>query len=515
MESKKFSANRTRLDTVMALLGVSANRLSGLCKYTSQSISGWQRGAHPLTARNEALEPLAAALLSVDKDGRLDELLAPWRTGGEGIHRALCIYLTGEDLPALPARAAPPQIQSSGSYITQQQVLLGARGFRKATLMMLDYVMTLPPGRQIVVCAHNGFDLFLHNVPFALQFLQKMISVVKRGTTFQLVNRRGFGMENAGHYARFWLVAHLKGILRSRYYSGDPPEEYFVASIRGYWSGVAENDPTADDGLIGTMFTDPRNIRKAEAHCDEYINKSAPASQYGFLENPQGDQENAQGWKPGPLPEWNEPDAPEPDGSFSAICRVPCIGVMTKSEFKQAAGSDTPPPLPDYLFREKAFAAGAHRIILCREDVQEGLLKERRQNEPLSAILHRRAFVTPRTLAAMLTRMLEMAAQNERFEIALVPRSAFAKLELELVCWRYSASVGWLQDGSESIFANDPITSGCFYAAIEHTWGKLHKGWKRQSLVQRTLRKWLVGKGLDVVEPDSAIVRNWDVLPRE
>jgi hypothetical protein len=31
----------------------------------------------------------------------------------------------------------------------------------------------------------------------------------------------------------------------------------------------------------------------------------------------------------------------------------------------------------------------------------------------------------------------------------------------------------------------------------------------------RTLRKWLAGKELDVRELDSAIVRNWDVLPKE
>jgi hypothetical protein len=189
---------------------------------------------------------------------------------------------------------------------------------------------------------------------------------------------------------------------------------------------------------------------------------------------------------------------------------------MTKAEFESVLSKDEPPAMPDYLFRDEAgFVQGEYKIILCREDVREGLLKERVKNEPLSALLHRRAFLSRGTLAAMLERLLKAMAQYEGFEVALLPQSAFAKLELELVCWQNSASVGWLQDGSESVFASDPITSGSFHVAIGHAWDRLHKGWKRKTLVTRTLRKWLAGKELDARERDSAIVQNWDVLPKE
>jgi hypothetical protein len=326
----------------------------------------------------------------------------------------------------------------------------------------------------------------------------------------------GYGIEGSAHYARFWLVAHLKGIIRSRYYDGDPPPEYYVAAIPGYWGGNAVTDPTAEDDLVTVMYTDPRNIRRAEAHCADFINRSEPASQYGFLKNPLGSAENARGWLPGRLPEWNEPGAEKPSGCFSAICRVPSVGVMTKAEFESTLVNDEPPAIPDYLFRDgEGFAPGEYKIILCRDDVREGLLHERTQNEPLSALLHRRAFISRKTLQAMLRRLLGEAERNDKFELALLPKSAFQKLELELVCWRNSAAVGWLQDGSESVFANAPITSGCFHVAIGHAWGRLHKGWKRKTLVTRALRKWLAGKELDKQEPDSVIVKNWDVLPRE
>jgi hypothetical protein len=188
---------------------------------------------------------------------------------------------------------------------------------------------------------------------------------------------------------------------------------------------------------------------------------------------------------------------------------------MTKTEFEAVLAKDEPPQIPDYLFREGDFSQGSHRIILCRDDIREGLRKERVLNEPLSALFGRRAFISQRILRAMLARLLDAMAKNEDFEVALLPRSAFAKLELELVCWRNSASVSWLQDGSESVFANDPISSGSFHVAIDHAWDRLHKGWKRKALVMRTLRKWMAGKELAVHEPDSAVVANWDVLPKE
>jgi hypothetical protein len=516
MSEPFLQKNPTHLDHVMTLLGVSARYLSAQSYITNSIISRWQKGTRALTARSGAVSALADALLSADTKGQLEELLSPYRASGESMKNALIHYLTTDGLAAMPARAALPEIVRSGEYVAQQRVLLGETGFRKAVLLMLDYVMILPPGRQIVACAHEGFELFLHNIPFALQFIQKMSAAIKRGTSFLLINRRGFGMENDAHFARFWLVAHLKGIIRSRYYDGDPPKEYFVGSIRGYWGGEAETDPTAEDNLVSVVYTDPRNTRKAEAHCEAFMQRSTPASQYRFLKSPEGDAENIQYWRPGPLPKWKGPDAKAPAGCFSAIMRVPSIGVMTKAEFESVLAKDGPPAMPDYLFRDDgSFVPGEHKIMLCREDVREGLSKERVQNEPLSALLHRRVFLSRGMLTDMLKRLLGAMEQYEQFYVALLPKSAFVKLELELVCWKNSASVGWLQDGAESVFANDPITSGSFHVAIDHAWDRLHKGWKRKTLVMRTLRKWLAGKELDIQEQDSAIVRNWDILPKE
>lgn len=501
----------SRLDTVMRVLNISALELSRHCDVSSSLISRWRKGKRPLSEQSPAVLSVCKALIKHDSEHKLKEYIDPFKDEDIDDTAALIAYLCSEEIPGLTPQASPPALQTSGFYLAQQQVLLGERGFRKAALLMMDYVMQLPPGQQVIACAHNGFDLFLKNVPFAMQFLQKLSRSTKRKTTFLLVNRRGFGMENSAHFAGFWLAAHLKGIIRSRYYEGDPPEEYFVGVIPGYWSGRVEQDETAENGLISTVYSDPRNIRKDEQHCAEQIARSKPASQYAFLRAPLGDEDNKQGWTSGGLPSWDEPDAYAPDGSFSLIAKVPLFGIMTKAEFDHVKGSSETPPMPDYLFADtEEFAKGAHRIILCKEDIREALQHSRSKSEALSDLLHRNAYIPKKILVEQLERLLKEMKEREDFEVALMPRSAFKKLELEMICWHNSASVGWLQDGSESVFANDPITSGSFSAAIGHTWDKLHKGWKRKRDVSSTLRKWLAGHIESEPEEDSATVKNWE-----
>ena len=83
------------------------------------------------------------------------------------------------------------------------------------------------------------------------------------------------------------------------------------------------------------------------------------------------------------------------------------------------------------------------------------------------------------------------------------------------MCWQNSASVGWLQDGSQSVFTNDKATNGSFYGFFGYTGGKRQQGWKHKHHTLPRLRKWLADKGLDVQEKDSSIVKSWDVLSKE
>ena len=191
MDEKIFP---TRLAIVMKKLGVSAQRLGRECDISNSLISRRQHGTRPHTPRSKAVPQLARALLRLDTGDELNSLLAPYRSGGEDDETTLCAFLLAPVEPGLPDRAEAPAPEQSGDYVVQHRVLLGRRGFRKAALLMLDYLLALPPGREVVVLCQGRYDWLVGDLVFVLQIIQKLQKVVKRGTTLAVINRRGYSI---------------------------------------------------------------------------------------------------------------------------------------------------------------------------------------------------------------------------------------------------------------------------------------------------------------------------------
>ncbi|MDL2249780.1 helix-turn-helix transcriptional regulator [Lachnospiraceae bacterium OttesenSCG-928-J05] len=492
------STDPSRLASAMTALGLSAVALAEESGLSNSLISRWQKGARPIPTKGHTLQDLAAALSSLDKEGKLDDLLTAYNDGSSK-EQMIERYLLGTDMPGLSLQMAPPTIQRSGEYVAQQRVLLGVEGFRRAALLMLDYLAQLPPGQSLTICAHHNFELWHGNLAFALRFLKRLPKVLQKKAQITLITHNAEGFDGSPYFSVYWLVLQLKGLIRIRYYDGDAPAVDFVASIKGFWSGRLEHDDTAADGLITTLYTDPRNIRPDEAHCADFSERSAAIGQFGFLKDA-----SDKNWLTHPL-----------ITEFSVIQRVPSLGLLTAAE-GTALLEGIHAKLPAYLFSDpQDYLNGEYTIILCREDVQAGLAKPDRINEPLSALAGQDVPIPRELLASQLERILIAIDQNPSFQVALMPKSAFEKLNLEFICWQPRLALGWLPDLSESLLTDDAATCVGFTNAITHVWGRLHKGWTSKRKVKNTLRKWLSGTGLDEHIPDSATVRNWEVLPKE
>lgn len=502
-------AKINNLSLIMEMLSITPTSLSQASHVDRTLITRWRNGERSLSRRSTQLKAVANAIIEMDSDRLLTEYLAPWRQSGESNEEALINHLVGESISSLRLNAP----QTAGEYTKQAQVYFGHKGFHKAALLMLDYVQQLPMQREVRVLCQGRYDWLVGNIPFVLQFIAKLRHSVKREAHLLVVNRKGYSIAETAAFAGPWLLAHLNGHIRSLYYEGELPRDIrFLASIPGFWSGRAEEMDGVEDGLYIQTHTDAYDIRHDEQMFDQYLAISHSASQYGFLRHPHGEGENLQLWREGPLPAWTNGDAP--DGSFFAMCRVPGFGLMTHTEVDTVRGRDSLPPLPDYLFSDTGmFDNGSYRLILCREDMQDGFVRQRFMHGPLSTLLGRRAFITKEMHIAQTRRLLSAMKAHSDFQVALVPRVAFDKLKMELVCWQSSVSVGWLQNMENSVFADDRATSGSFYGYLGFVWGKLLAGWKRQDKVARLLRKWLDGKELNKEGVDSANVRNWDVEP--
>ena len=515
MRARLQNKNANHLVILLDIVGANAKTLSRISGVDYTLISKWQTGSRKLSRRSKQLIHVANAFNTLDEDNKIDEIISPYMQQCESKVEAISEYLVTDDIEGLIPHTKPPTIQTTGEYVAEYRVFLGEKGFRKATLAMVDYLLSLPPGQELIILCYGRYELATHNIPFVFAFITRLKKAIARGAKLKLINRKGYSVIDIKAFTGSWLLVHLKGYIRSRYYEGELPQNLrFVASIPGYLSAHVEEDPEVEDQLYTAIYTSPRDIRQDQAICLEHLEKSHLASQYHFLTNPDGDDENKKLWQKGPLPKWERTDAAEPAGNFNTVCRVPGFGVMSAEEFSQILGDDASPDIPEYLFAKDAvFAPGRHRIILCREDVRDGFKKERRMHEVLSLLLGRRVFI-PRDMYKLTIRRLVEAMGRDDIEVALVPKTAFLKLQTELITYENSVSIAWLQDLSDSVYADDEATSGSFYNSVDYTWDKLMTGWKRKGKVLIQLRKWLAGKQLDEKDDYSVVVRNWDVMPK-
>lgn len=490
---------KTRLTVVMERLSVNARQLSALCGVNHSLITKWQRGERQLRGHNKGLRPMAAALAQLDTEDALPGLLAPFAFETGSTAGDLALYLCGQDDEVLLARAAPAARQVSGEYVMQTRVYLGKKGMRKATNDVLDYVLTLPPGREILCVAHGNFEWVTANLPYTLMLIQKLRKAFARGTRLTMVIRKGFSVSSVAMFAGPWVTAHMRGYIRSLYYDGpQPPGERIVASIAGYWSLSMREDPEVEDGLFIQMHTDPLAIRQDTHTCEEWRSRANALATYEVLGR------------------YAEID-PAPGRSICAIQSVPGICFTTGAELAEAAGEMA--GLPGALLwpggETPGGPPGPVKLILNKDAVRTALQKQRTVHEVFSKAAARRVYIGRETLRAQLARILKAAEGREDFEVALVPGKAFEKIGLEMVSWEGSALLAWTSDTLQSMYTYDETMRGSIHGFGLHTWNKLQAGWKRKRQTLPLLRKWLRGEGLDVADAETAYLRNWDVLPKE
>lgn len=493
----KTGTARNRLDYLMGELDIRASQLAEVTGVDHSLITKWRRGERRLSQRSKKLLTLSCGIIQLDTEKQLEALIAPFRRSNFRLSEDVAAYLTGHDLPTLTARMEPPKRQTSGEYTVQHRVFLGKKGLCSATIAMLDYVLTLPPGREIVAVCHDNVNWITGDMGFVQMLIGRLHRVFERGTTLTVISRKGFASSDVAMFAGPWLAAHLRGYIRSTYYEGETPDgDCLIASIRDYWSLCVCEDDEVEDGLYITMHSDPVHIRQDVRCCDRYRQRAHSLTQYDVLQN-----------------DTSEVHPPAAQGII-AIQRTPSIALISRSEFRNVSRGARK-DLPEFLFTpERELPSLPMRVILCREDVREALGKSRYAQDLFSETLGRKAYVSRNILRSQLQRLLDALRSRDDVEVALVPRLAFERISLEMVVYKESALIAWLSESVPSVYSEDEVMCGSLYGYGEFIWNTLLAGWKRKESVARLLRHWLRGEGLDEEEVVSAQIRGWDPIRR-
>ncbi len=492
---EKKSGNH--LDYLMGRLQISSSRLSEISGVDHSLITKWRRGERKLTTRSKGLRPIAAALLSIDDENAAKIIAAPHKIEGDSDEAALAMYLVTEDSPALKPRTAPPKRQTSGEYTVTYHVYLGKKGLRSAVLSMLDYIMTLPPGQEVVNVVNSDFDWLTSDFAFMLMYIKKMKQVIARGTVFTTVVHNQTSSTDISMFAGTWVAEGMMGNINSMYCDIELPKNVMLACcIKGYWSLRLYNDAEVEDGMYTAMYTDPIDIKQDVKLCTEAKACAQSAIKRDFLSSVAA-------------------VSPKSAKGFMAIQRTPCFGFMRQNEFKSIAGKDKADVPKCLLQPDEGFPQVPIKLILCRDDLLEALCKERKLNVPISEVLGHRAYIPSNTLKRQLSRLLEAMQERSDCEVALVPKCAFDRIGVETLTLKDSASLAWLNEPVRSIYTEDEALTNSMCGFCDYVWDRLLAGWKRKSNVVRQLKKWLKGEELDAIYRETSAMRNWDVVPRD
>ncbi len=492
---EKKSGNH--LDYLMGRLQISSSKLSEISGVDHSLITKWRRGERKLTTRSKGLRPIAAALLKIDSENAAKIIAAPYKIEGDSDEAALAMYLVSEDSPALKPRTAPPKRQVSGEYTVTYHVYLGKKGLRNALLSMMDYVMTLPPGQEIVSVMNEDFEWLTGDIAFMLVYIKKMKQAIARGTVFTTETHVEKTATDISMFAGTWAAEGMRGNVNSLYCDIELPKNVMLACcIKGYWSMRLYNDPEVEDSMYAAMYTDPIDIKQDVKLCIQAKACAQNMLKMDFLSSAYS-------------------VSPRSAKGFMAIQRTPCFGFLRQNEFKSIAGKDKADVPQCLLQPDEGFPQVPIKLIMCREDLLEALCKERKLNVPISEVLGHRAYVPSNTLKRQLSRLLEAMQERNDCEVALVPKCAFERIGVETLTLKESASLSWMNEPVRSVYTEDESITNSMYGFGDYVWERLLAGWKRKSNVVRQLKKWLKGEELDALYRETSAMRNWDLVPRD
>lgn len=491
----KYVEQKKRLDYIMNLLEINSLELAEASGADHSLITKWRRGERVLSARSSLLLPVAKALLKLDTNNNLQDILQVYRDRCKSDEEAIGMFIASEEMGGHILHNTLPKRRKSGNYEVTHQVFLGKKGLRVATTSFLEYVATLPAGQEVILLFKTDFSWVMEKLTHIFMLLRQTQKIFAMGDTFTLIVCNDKIADQITPFSDVWLAKHLKGEVRSLFYQDyEDHIDKVVAVVGDYCSVRVRVDDEVEDSLYITMHTDIVDVQRDMKECKNYRDSAKELLHYGFFTG------NWSGFKKG-------------NGRFIGIMNVPGVAIATQDEYEALGGKRK---LPNELFADVGMSSmHAGRLILCREDVRESLAKERRKHEVFSELEGKRLFVRRETAAMQLRRLLRLMEEWEDFEVALVPRLAFNRISLHFAVWEEESLGMWLPDGTKSAYSDHPSISESIYKYGEYIWKRLMVGWRKKTIVARQFKKWIRREDLDMVYKDSKYTQNWGVGPKE
>jgi len=499
---------KTNLSLLMALFGVSGSELGRLIGVDRTLVSRWASGNRRLMPQRQWVTIISDTFMALDAEYEVQMIPAlmseVYRIGilqGEELRAQLLLWLSqkGQAQPleaerrwALYAafvsfrdKTASGMPASWRSVVTAEDddtaiagKTLGIPQARATLLALADYLNTLPsPVRMTFVCP-EGIGMITRDTKYGLQLLGKMIPLLQRGFTLDVVLRTEFSLSDVSAIAGPWLAAHLKDYIRSWYY-----DDFDTVENNRILMSAGDNFALCMSGenYESVVYMDEANVRELGDICKGYLEKSKMRFHYEFFQKPENYLKEAV--------------VPENETIF-LIQRLPHFAIGGNDlPARFAIKKDAVPHLlsqfaPMFLSPDEIPASSVFCHILSMDAIEDALDRPRHLSAALTEMAGRRIYVQTQALVDQLSDMQTLVDSSPNYRVCFARDEVFEDIEMEIGAWGKRFVVGWVP-GGRSTATTDATNAAALHGFCQMVWNDIPGLQKGSSAAKRQLSKLL------------------------
>lgn len=480
----------TRFSYLLSRMGIRGGELAEETGIDKTLVSRWKNGRRKLAPASSHMTKIVDYVLS-----QKDALPAVERTlqayglddSMGSVSENLAFWLSEQQAPALSLRNIVKG-STNKQYTASYSIFWGEEGLQSAIITMLDYVMTLPGKKEVVIVIRGAYSEIMNAPPFTTMLWGRLEAAFANGVTLTVISRDEFDIDDMAEFSGPWLAAHLRGHVQSLYFTQVEPRidaKIFAAVKDGIGLRLYRDPVIAEELYIG-MYTDQITVGHLYNICQSYRQAASSQIRYKFLSTPGSFLKSA--------------DDRSLLSSAAYVCTgVPSFGAIpqghmhTYTQLTKKEAAHRTNELGPMLQTPDDFNEDARiRHIYCADSVEAALSPGRHRNAALSAAYGKRLNHSVGRLKQQLANIRHWMKTKKNYTAVFLPQRLFEKIAVEFVCIEDHFTVAWLPDGSESTCIKDQNKTGALFGYAESAWEGIPKYCKSQrGQTVRMLDKWI------------------------
>ena len=354
----------------------------------------------------------------------------------------------------------------------------GIHEARMTLLSLADHLNSLREPTRITFICPEGIDIITRDPEYGLLLLGKMTEVFKRGFSLEVVMRTDFRMSDVSAMAGPWLIAHLLGYIKSRYYDDFRKIEtdHMLIVADGCFAARIHGDDWCCE-----INNNIKYVQEIELVCQNYIDKSKIRFHYNLFANPSNYLANIH--------------IPVDSASF-LFQRLPHLFFSNQTFLREIGLSDDEvkrvttefqPLFPD-LDQLQTDKVMYH--LLCIDSLESALDQNKHICYPLSEMTGRRIMISTQHLVDTLIKIQTMLKSNKNYHVCFLGEEVFEKIVMEIGVWERGVAIGWIPN-RQSTATKDPFNIATLYGFCDVVWNKIPAMIRKRIVATGTLKKLL------------------------